>query len=257
MASRPRSPWPWWPPAGWRWRPNKGASLDLVPVVVGVLRRHGRPSGILFVYERPLVLVTPLGGSALSSGSFGRPRGDDEPFDRRLVVERAAVVRLPTGRCGGGRRLGPRQLALRLHLFRASRSWRSVRRSRGRACSSPTAPASWRPTCPSPRGAWVRWRAASPSPSPISAAARRRHLGRARLPAGQVLAGADRWAGGLGVRWRWASGAAGGPAMPVKPRWTPRLQGIQDRGLVGASGAGGGWVHLTAGPPSAGEGGAP
>ena len=42
--------------------------------------------------------------------------------------------------------------------------------SRGRACSSPTAPVSWRPTCRSRPAGWGRSRAASPSPWPTSAA---------------------------------------------------------------------------------------
>ncbi len=70
---------------------GEGASLDLIPVVVGVLLITVL-LGILFVYERPLALA--VGWSIrVSRRLTGRPHGDvADQIDR--VVERVTVARL-------------------------------------------------------------------------------------------------------------------------------------------------------------------
>jgi uncharacterized protein (TIRG00374 family) len=68
-----------------------GASLDLVPVVAGVLAL-GVAAGVLFVYERPLAVVTHWALRA-SKRLTGRPRGDLQA-DIEQVVKRVTVVRL-------------------------------------------------------------------------------------------------------------------------------------------------------------------
>lgn len=77
---------------------EEGASLDLVPAVVGVLVITA-VIGVLFMYERPLVTVT-RATLRLTKRLFGHPRGDHEPWVAR-VLERVAVVRLTTGQGGG------------------------------------------------------------------------------------------------------------------------------------------------------------
>jgi len=70
---------------------EQGASLDLVPPVVGILVVTAA-LGVLFVYERPLAIVARhlLG---LSHRLVGRPRGDREAHIVALL-ERIAAVRL-------------------------------------------------------------------------------------------------------------------------------------------------------------------
>jgi uncharacterized membrane protein YbhN (UPF0104 family) len=68
-----------------------GASLDLIPVVAGVLAVT-LAAGILFVYERPLAVVVHW-ALRLSVRLVGRPSGDIETNIER-VVGRVTVVRL-------------------------------------------------------------------------------------------------------------------------------------------------------------------
>lgn len=74
---------------------EQGASLDLVPPVVGVLVVTAA-LGVLFVYERPLSFVV---RSALRTSHrlIGRPRGDHERHMESLV-QRVTVVRLGSSR---------------------------------------------------------------------------------------------------------------------------------------------------------------
>ena len=68
-----------------------GASLDLIPVVAGVLTA-ALAAGILFVYERPLAWVVHR-ALRISVRLIGRPSGDLEDHIER-VVKRVTVVRL-------------------------------------------------------------------------------------------------------------------------------------------------------------------
>jgi uncharacterized membrane protein YbhN (UPF0104 family) len=68
-----------------------GASLDLVPVVAGVLA-VALTAGVLFVYERPLVIAMNL-LLRTSRRLIGRPSGDLESHIQE-VVKRVTVVRL-------------------------------------------------------------------------------------------------------------------------------------------------------------------
>ncbi len=70
---------------------GEGASLDLVPVVVGVFGAT-LVVGALFLYERPLAAVTRW-ALRLTTRLTGRPRGSHELAIERLV-RRATVVRL-------------------------------------------------------------------------------------------------------------------------------------------------------------------
>lgn len=70
---------------------EQGASLDLVPVVIGVLL-VALAVGALFMYERPLGAVVKV-LLRLSHRLVGRPRGDLEAHLER-IVERVMVVRL-------------------------------------------------------------------------------------------------------------------------------------------------------------------
>lgn len=70
---------------------SEGASLDLIPVVIGVLV-IAIAAGALFVYERPLGWVV-SGSVRLFHRTTGRPRGDVTANVAR-VVERLTVVRL-------------------------------------------------------------------------------------------------------------------------------------------------------------------
>ncbi|MGH8989090.1 MAG: lysylphosphatidylglycerol synthase transmembrane domain-containing protein [Acidimicrobiales bacterium] len=72
---------------------EEGATLDLVPAVVGVLVVTAL-LGMLFVYERPLEAVVRW-GLRTSHRLVGRPRGDHE---RHVVaiLDRLSRVRLPT-----------------------------------------------------------------------------------------------------------------------------------------------------------------
>lgn len=70
---------------------EQGATLDLVPVVVGVLVVT-LAVGALFVYERPLGYVVNR-AVRTSHRLIGRPRGDLEAYIER-VVQRVTVVRL-------------------------------------------------------------------------------------------------------------------------------------------------------------------
>ncbi len=70
---------------------EQGASLDLVPAVVGILAVTAA-LGVLFVYERPLALVA-RHLLAFSHRLIGRPRGDREVHIVALL-ERIAAVRL-------------------------------------------------------------------------------------------------------------------------------------------------------------------
>ncbi|MGH9082131.1 MAG: lysylphosphatidylglycerol synthase transmembrane domain-containing protein [Acidimicrobiales bacterium] len=70
---------------------EEGATLDLVPVVLGVLAAT-LAIGALFLYERPLAAVARR-VLRLSHRLIGRPRGDHEARIERLV-EWASVVRL-------------------------------------------------------------------------------------------------------------------------------------------------------------------
>lgn len=70
---------------------DQGASLDLIPVLIGALVVTVA-LGALFVYERPLVFVL-TGAMRLSHSLLGRPRGDRrEAVDR--IVKRITSVRL-------------------------------------------------------------------------------------------------------------------------------------------------------------------
>jgi len=73
---------------------EQGASLDLVPAVVGALVAT-LALGVLFVYERPLEVVARW-ALEISDRLFGRPRGD---HDRQVIVllDRLSRVRLSTG----------------------------------------------------------------------------------------------------------------------------------------------------------------
>jgi uncharacterized protein (TIRG00374 family) len=70
---------------------EEGASLDLVPVVIGALVVTVAV-GTLFVYERPLAIVARW-AFRTSHRFIGRPDGDHEARIERLL-ERVAVVRL-------------------------------------------------------------------------------------------------------------------------------------------------------------------
>jgi len=70
---------------------EEGASLDLVPVVAGVLGAT-LAAGALFVYERPLAIAVRW-AMRVSRKLTGRPRGDLEVQINR-VVSRVTVVRL-------------------------------------------------------------------------------------------------------------------------------------------------------------------
>jgi uncharacterized protein (TIRG00374 family) len=75
---------------------GEGASLDLIPVIVGALVATIL-IGALFVYERPLFLaVTWVIGA--SQSIFGRPRGDTRASIQRIIGSITSV------------RLGPRQV---------------------------------------------------------------------------------------------------------------------------------------------------
>jgi uncharacterized protein (TIRG00374 family) len=70
---------------------SEGASLDLVPVIIGVLL-VSVAVGVLFVYERPLAMVVTWALQA-SRATVGRPRGDVvEQIER--IVSWATMVRL-------------------------------------------------------------------------------------------------------------------------------------------------------------------
>jgi putative heme transporter len=77
---------------------EQGASLDLVPVVVGVLVAT-MAAGALFAYERPLAVVVKW-SLRTTRRLVGRPRGDLEAQINR-VVERVTVVRLDWRQMGG------------------------------------------------------------------------------------------------------------------------------------------------------------
>ena len=62
---------------------GEGASLDLIPVIVGALLVT-MVIGALFVYERPLFLVV-TGAIGASRAVFGRPRGDTEAHIQRII----------------------------------------------------------------------------------------------------------------------------------------------------------------------------
>jgi uncharacterized membrane protein YbhN (UPF0104 family) len=68
---------------------GEGASLDLVPVLVGALAAT-IAVGALFVYERPLVLVVSA-ALRVSRRLTGRPRGDTQKTVDRLLVWVSAV----------------------------------------------------------------------------------------------------------------------------------------------------------------------
>lgn len=70
---------------------GQGASLDLIPAVLGILLAT-LALGVLFVYERPLAVAARY-GLALSHRLIGRPRGDHEAHIVALL-ERISVVRL-------------------------------------------------------------------------------------------------------------------------------------------------------------------
>ncbi len=74
---------------------GEGASLDLIPVIVGALLVTV-VIGALFVYERPLFVVV-TGVIRGSHAVFGRPRGDTEAHIQRIIGSVTSV------------RLGPRQ----------------------------------------------------------------------------------------------------------------------------------------------------
>ena len=146
---------------------EQGATLDLIPVVVGVLVAT-LAVGALFVYERPLGIVV---NRTLRTCHrlTGRPRGDLEAHIEH-VVDRVTVVRLHWRQIGPvvGWALG--NWLLDCSCFALSLPHGGRRASPGRGCSSPTAPASSPPTSRSPRAGSARWRGASPSPSPTSGA---------------------------------------------------------------------------------------
>jgi hypothetical protein len=70
---------------------SKGASLDLIPVVVGALVVTAA-AAVLFVYERPLAVAVRW-AVGLSRRLTGRPHGDVQEHIER-VVARVTVVRL-------------------------------------------------------------------------------------------------------------------------------------------------------------------
>lgn len=72
---------------------GEGATLDLIPPVLGVLA-IAAAFGVLFVYERPLAVVARW-ALHTSHRLIGRPRGDREAHVVALL-ERVAVVRLHT-----------------------------------------------------------------------------------------------------------------------------------------------------------------
>ena len=74
---------------------GQGVSLDLIPVVIGLLLLTVA-AGFLFVYERPLALAVEWGLRACRRLT-GRPRGDLQSHIVS-VVERVTVVRLDWGK---------------------------------------------------------------------------------------------------------------------------------------------------------------
>ena len=150
---------------------QEGASLDLVPVLIGTfLVTLG--IGSLFVYEKPLHAVLSVGPQAVGGAhppAPGRHRRDDRPHHR---LDDRRAPQLDPDRAH--HHLGRRQLAARLRLLRHDVRWRSGRRSRGKVCCWPTEPGSWRRRCPSrpaasassrapSRSRW--WRSGGPRPA--------------------------------------------------------------------------------------------
>ena len=97
-GSGPTTPWPsgpwwgrWWPPwspspgglAGLALATGEGASLDLIPVLIGVLVVTVS-IGAVFVYERPLGFI--LAGASGSRALIGRPRGDARATVDRITA---------------------------------------------------------------------------------------------------------------------------------------------------------------------------
>lgn len=77
---------------------EEGATLDLVPAVLGVLVAT-LVLGAMFVYERPFEIVARR-GLRVSRRLLGRPRGDHEAYLQSLL-DRLAAVRLSTRRSLG------------------------------------------------------------------------------------------------------------------------------------------------------------
>ena len=139
---------------------SEGASLDLVPVLIGTFVVM-LGIGSLFVYERPLHAVVSWSLRAVGRrhpAAPGRHGGPDRPH-HGLDDRRAAQLDPDRPH----HRLGDDQLAARLRLLRHDVHGAWARRSRGRGSCSPTAPGSWRPRCPSRPEASVWSRAPSPS----------------------------------------------------------------------------------------------
>lgn len=76
---------------------EEGASLDLVPAVVGILVAT-IALGVVFVYERPLAIVARW-LFRTSHALVGRPRGDHEQHIERLL-DRVSAVRLHSREAG-------------------------------------------------------------------------------------------------------------------------------------------------------------
>jgi uncharacterized protein (TIRG00374 family) len=75
--------------AGLAFATGEGASLDLIPVIIGVLLITVAV-GALFVYERPLFLVLTWGMRA-SRSVFRRPRGDSAAQVERIMTRITSV----------------------------------------------------------------------------------------------------------------------------------------------------------------------
>ena len=94
---------------------NEGASLDLVPVLIGVFA-FALALGSLFVYERPLHAVV-IDALRVSVAVTGRPRGDTTEQIASIMAWMTAV-RLQLDADRPHRRVGHPQLAARLRLLR-------------------------------------------------------------------------------------------------------------------------------------------
>ena len=146
---------------------EQGATLDLIPVVFGVLVVT-LAVGALFVYERPLGVVVTWGLRSVHRLT-GFPRGDVEVSIERLV-QRVTVVRLRWREIAVVVGLALATWLLDCSCFALSFLMVGV----GHPLEGPPARLRRRPArrqpADHPRRVWGRSRAASPSPSPTSAA---------------------------------------------------------------------------------------
>ena len=186
---------------------GEGASLDLIPVIVGVFVIT-LAIGALFIYERPLAFVVTW-GIRVSRKLVGRPRGDVAANIERIVELVTAV------------RLGPRQIvrillwgcanwlfdcgcfAMMFLAVDSSIPWKGLLLAYGAgqlAANLPFTP-----------GGWAWWRGASPSRWWTSAAPRIRRSMPCSCTASSVSGWSWSWAGCSGASWRTRCAKGAGP----------------------------------------------